>query len=148
MEEKLHFKITKYCPEEIIFDGEMTFREAHQFMDEHASFERRVGFEVFNEIVNRWEDFGDSYHGGRKVYDKKGVLYILDPDYRGMYCPTGQQWQLWCIAPDGQKSFCQSFKTKEQADRRRNFLQTGRNEYKYAVVPSDIELRSDFLFDQ
>ena len=36
--------------------------------------------------------------------------------------------------------FCQSFKTKEQADQRRDFLQTGREEYKYIVEPSDIDI--------
>lgn len=140
MEAKHHFKINRYSPKEMIFDGEMTFSEARQFMDEHASFERRVGFEVFNDAVNRWENYGNSYHGGRKVYDKKGQLYILDPDYRGMWLPESQQWHLWCITPDGRKMFCQSFKTKEQADRRRDFLQADRYEYKYTVAPSDIDI--------
>ena len=132
--------ISRYCPKEMIFDGEMTFAEARRFMDEHATFERRVGFEVFNDAVNRWENYGDSYHGGRKVYDKKGHLYIFDPDYRGRLRPESQQWHLWCITPDGRKMFCQSFKTKEQAVRRCDFLQVGREECQYIVEPSDIDI--------
>lgn len=63
----------------------MTFTEARKFMDENATFERRVGFKVFNDMRNRWEDYGDSFHGGRKMYDKKGDLYIIDSDYRNMW---------------------------------------------------------------
>lgn len=140
MATKHHFKISRYCPKEIIFDGEMTFTEAHKFMDEHASFERRVGYEVFNDTFNRWETYGISYHGGRKVYDKKGQLFILDPDYRGMWLPESQQWHLWCITPDGSKVFCQSYKSEERASEHRDFLQAGRDEYQYIVEPSDIDL--------
>lgn len=85
MEQKYHFIITRYCPKEQIFDGFMTFTEARKFMDEHASDERRVGFMVYNDLINKWQDFGDSYHGGRKVYDKHGQLNIIDPDYRNMW---------------------------------------------------------------
>lgn len=118
----------------------MTFTEARKFMDENATFERRVGFEVFNDAAGRWEKFNNvAYHGGRKVYDN-GDLYILDPDYRGMWKPESQQWHLWCITPDGRKMFCQSFKTEEQANQRRDFLQVGREEYQYIVEPSDIDI--------
>ncbi len=83
--EKHHFKITRYCPTEELFNGMMTFTEARKFMDEHASYERRVGFMVFNDLLNRWENFKEeAYHGDRKVWDK-GELYILDPDYRNMW---------------------------------------------------------------
>lgn len=82
--EEYHFKIFKYCPKEEIFDGMMTFTEARKFMDKNATFERRVAFEVFNDALNRWEKSDCSYHGGRKVYDK-GVLYIIDTDYRNMW---------------------------------------------------------------
>jgi hypothetical protein len=84
MEQKYHFSIWKYCPKEEIFDGTMTFTEARKFMDENASFERRVGALVFNEKMNRWEKLRHSYHGGRKVYDEEGRLCIIDPDYRNM----------------------------------------------------------------
>ena len=70
---------------EQLFDGMMTFTEARKFMDEHASYERRVGFKVFNDLLNCWQDFKDSYHGGRKVYDNHGDLYIIDQDYRNMW---------------------------------------------------------------
>ena len=40
MEERHHFKISRYCPKEEIFDGMMTFTEARKFMDENATFER------------------------------------------------------------------------------------------------------------
>lgn len=140
MEQKHQFIITRYCPAEEIFRGEMTFTEARRFMDENASFERRVGFEVFNDAAGRWERFKDvAYHGGRKVYEK-GDLYILDPNYRGMWKPESQQWHLWCITPDGRKMFCQSFKTEEQANSRREYLQVGREEYQYIVEPSDINI--------
>ena len=75
MRTKHHFIISRYCPKEEIFDGEMDFTEARKFMDEHATEERRVGFKVFNELMNRWEDFGDGFHGGRKVYDKQGKSF-------------------------------------------------------------------------
>ena len=114
MEKQNHFKITRYCPKEEIFDGMMTFTEARKFMDEHASFERRVGFQVFNDMLNRWEDFGDSYHGGRKGYDKKGNLYILDPDYKHMWHPEACGWDIWEVS-NGRR-FVISLGTKERAD--------------------------------
>ena len=49
----------------------------------------------------------------------------------------------WRAAPspsDSVRMFCQSFRTKEQADQRRDFLQAGRDEHKYTVVPSDIDI--------
>ncbi len=140
MEKKLQFIITRYSPREEIFRGKMAFTEARKFMDENASFEQRVGFEVFNDAAGRWERFNNVvYHGGRKVYDN-GDLYILDPDYRGMWKPESQQWHLWCITPDGRKVFCQSFKTEEQANQRCDVLQSGRDEYQYIVEPSDIDI--------
>lgn len=142
MKQKYHFKIYLYCPKEQIFDGEMTFQEAHRFCDEHATFERRVNYEVFNEAMHRWENYKDTYHGGRKVYDKHGDLYLLEPDYRGMCEPKSQRFHLWCITPDGDRRFIQSCATEEQANKRRIFLQTGRDEYRYVVVPSDIELKN------
>lgn len=140
MEQQHQFIITRYCPREEIFRGEMTFTEARKFMDENASFERRVGFEVFNDAVGRWENFGDSYHGGRKVYDKNGDLYILDPDHSGMWKPEDQAWHLWFVRNDGTRMFIQSFKTEEQANKRRDFLQVGRDECQYIVKPSDIDI--------
>ena len=139
MEQKHHFIITRYCPMEQLFDGMMTFTEAHKFMDENATFERRVGFEVFNDAMNRWETFNDSYHGGRKVYDKKGQLYIIDPDYRNMWIPDSQAWHLWLIKNDGTQMFIQSFETEKQANKRRDFL-NGWHEGTYIVKPSDIKI--------
>ena len=63
----------------------MTFTEARRFMDENASDERRVSFKIFNDSIGKWQDFGDCYHGGRKVYDKEGQLYMMDIDYRNMW---------------------------------------------------------------
>ena len=144
MEQKHHFIITRYCPMEQLFDGMMTFTEARKFMDEHASFERRVGFKVFNELYNngsgRWEDFKDSYHGGRKVYDNKGYLYILDPDHRGMWKPEDQAWHLWFVRNDGTRMFIQSFKSEEQANKRRDYLTADWKEGTYIVEPSDIKI--------
>lgn len=139
MKQKHHFKIYRYCPKEQIFDGEMTFQEAHRFCDEHATTERRVNYEVFNEAMHRWESYGDTYHGGRKVYDKKGELYILDPDYRGMWKPESQRFHLWRFNPDGSYQFVQSFATVEQAQKRSDFLQAGRQDYSYRIVPSDVK---------
>lgn len=139
MEKKHQFIITKYCPREEIFRGEMTFTEARKIMDENATNERRVGFKVFNDAMGRWEDFQDSYHGGRKVYDKQGDLYIIDPNYKGMWKPEEQQWHLWYITPDGRKMFCQSFKTEEQANKRRDFLQAIGDENRYIVEKTDID---------
>ena len=85
MEHKYHFMITKCCPKEQIFDGDMTFTEARKFMDEHASSDRRVVFKVYNDLTYKWEDGGDSYYGNRNVYDNHGQHYIIDPDYRNMW---------------------------------------------------------------
>ena len=138
MEQKHHFVITKYCPIEQLFDGMMSFSEARKFMDLHASFERRVGFKVFNEATNRWEDFKYSYHGERKVYDREGNLFILDPDYREMWKPETQAWHLWFIKNDGSRKFVQSFKDEEEANNQRDFLTASWKEGVYVVEPSDI----------
>lgn len=149
MENRYHFIITKYCPKEQIFDGMMTVAEAHKFMDENATDERRVGFKVFNELYNngsgRWEDYQDSYHGGRKVYDNKGKLYILDPDYRSMWEPDNQRFHLWCTDKHGNfQSFIQSFATEEAANKWRDHLQKGREDYyTYIVKPSDIQIENE-----
>lgn len=140
MKIKHHFEITRYCPMEKLFDGRMTFTEARKFMDENASFERRVGFKVFNEAMNRWEDFKDSYHGGRKVYDNKGYLYILDPDYTEMLKPENQAWHLWFVDNEGTRKFIQSFKTEEQANSRSSFLAADWKEGTYIVEQSDIKI--------
>ena len=71
----------------------MTFTEARKFMDENATYERRVVFKVFNDALNQWQDFRDSYHGNRKVYDHNGDLYIIDPDYRNMWKAKEQDTQ-------------------------------------------------------
>lgn len=115
MKEKHQFIITKYCPREEIFRGEMTFTEARWFMDENATFERRVGFEVFNDATNRWENLGYSYHGGRKVYDKNGDLYIIDPDYKDMWLPEACGWYIWEVSKG--RRFIISVGTKERADK-------------------------------
>lgn len=138
--QKYHFIITRYCPVELLFDGMMTFTEARKFMDEHASFERRVGFKVFNDAINRWENFKDSYHGGRKVYDTKGNLYILDPDYSEMWKPEDQALQLWFVRNDGTRIFIQSFKTESQAHKWREYLTADWKEGAYIVEPSDIKI--------
>lgn len=138
MVKKYHFNITRYCPTEQLFDGMMTFTEARKYMDEHASFERRVGFKVFNDHTCKWEDFKDSYHGGRKVYDNKGDLYILDPDYRGMWKPEDQAWHLWFNRNDGTRMFIQTFRTEEQANKWRDNLTAEWKEGTYTVEPSDI----------
>lgn len=143
MKQKHHFIIEKYCPLEKIFDGYMTFQEAHHFMDENATFERRVGYKVYNECTCKWEDFKDSYHGGRKVYDKKGNLFILDPDYNSMWRPNSQKWHLWFIKPDGKHIFCQSFSTFDKANERREFLMAGWKSGTYTVRESDIQI-SDY----
>lgn len=140
MEQKHHFIITKYCPMEQIFDGMMTFTEAHKFMDEHASFERRVGYKVFDDNLSKWLDFKDSYHGGRKMYDKRGKLYILDPDYREMWEPESQAFHLWFVRNDGTRIFVQSFENEKQANRRRDYLTADWKEGTYIVKPTDINI--------
>lgn len=140
MEQKHHFIITRFCPMEQLFDGMMTFTEARKYMDEHASFECRVGFKVFNDLMCKWQSFNDSYHGGRKVYDKKGTLFILDPDYGGMWKLEDQVWHLWFVENNGTRIFIQSFKTEEQAIKRRDYLIANRNEGIYIVEPSDIKI--------
>ena len=99
---------------EKIFDGVMTYAAARRFMDEHASDERPVGFEVFNDIRNRWEDFGDRYHGGRKVYDKDGLLYVIDPDYMAMWRVEDCRWYVWEVVSDG-REFVMSFGSMKEA---------------------------------
>lgn len=140
MEERLHFKISKYCPEEEIFNGIMTFTEARKFMDENASFERRVGYKVYNDMLNRWEDFKDSYHGGRKVYDKNGDLYIIDPDYRDMWRPEACEWYVWEVSRGRQ--FIISLDTKEKAEevcaRYQKIYNYESDPRQYIVEPSDI----------
>ncbi len=142
MEEKHLFKIYKYCPKEQIFDGEMTFTEARRFMDENATFERRVGFEVFNDAMNRWEDFKDSYHGGRKVYDKKGDLYIIDPDYKSMWRPEACRWYIWEVSQG--RRFIISLGTKERADevcaKYQKWYDYETDHRQYIVEPSDIKI--------
>ena len=140
MQQRYHFIITKYCPIEQIFDGEMTFTQAHKFMDEHASFERRVGYQVFDDYLHKWLDFKDSYHGGRKVYDNKGYLYILDPDYREMKKPESQAFHLWFVRNDETRRFVQSFSTKKKAEKWRDFLNADWKEGAYIVEPSDIKI--------
>lgn len=138
MTKKYHFKIYRHCPKEMIFDGEMTFTEARKFMDENASEERRVACEVYNDAVPRWEKSDLTYHGGRRVYGRKGGLYIIDPDYRNMWKPESQRYHLWCVFPDGSRLFVLSTGTEEQACIARDNMQRGRNECRYVVEPSDI----------
>ena len=142
MEQKHHFIITRYCPTEQLFDGMMTFTEARKFMDEHASFERRVGFKVFNDAMNSWEDFKDSYHGGRKVYDKKGDLYIIDPDYKSMWRPEACRWYIWEVSQG--RRFIISLGTKERADevcaKYQKWYDYETDHRKYIVEPSDIKI--------
>lgn len=128
---------------EQLFDGMMTFTEARKLMDENASFERRVGFKVFNDHLCKWQDSKDSYHGGRKVYDNKGDLYILAPDYRGMRKPEDQAWHLWFVRNDGTRMFIQSFKTEEKANKWRDYLTADWKEGIYIVEPSDIKIEND-----
>lgn len=141
MEEKHHFKISKYNPRELIFDGEMTFTEARRYMDEHADFERRVGFEVFNDATNEWERFDDSYHGGRKVYDK-GDLYIIDPDYRSMWSPESCGWYIWEVSKG--RRFIMSLGTKERAEevcaRFQKWYNYESDPRQYIVEPSDVKV--------
>ena len=142
MEQKHQFIITRYCPAEEIFRGEMTFTEARRFMDENASDERRVGFEVFNDAVGRWEDFKDSYHGGRKVYDKKGDLYIIDPDYKSMWRPEACRWYIWEVS-NGRR-FIISLGTKDKAEevcaRYQKWYDYETDHRQYIVEPSDIKI--------
>lgn len=142
MEKKLLFIITRYCPREVIFRGEMTFTEARKFMDENASSERRVGFEVFNDAMNRLENFGYSYLGGRKVYDNKGDLYIIDPDYNNMWRPGACRWNIWEVSHG--RRFIMSLDTKERADevcaRYQKWYDYESYHRQYIVEPSDIYL--------
>lgn len=142
MEEKDHFKISRYCPKEEIFDGMMTFTEARKFMDENATSERRVGFQVFNDRMNRWEDFGDSYHGGRKVYDKKGQPYIIDPDYRNMWKPEACRWYVWEVSKG--RRFIISLGTKEEAERAcekyKRWYDYDDDPMEYIIEPSNIQI--------
>jgi len=143
MEEKHLFKIFRYCPLEQIFDGEMTFTEARKFMDENATFERRVGFKVFNDALNRWEDFKDSYHGGRKVYDNKGNLNIIDPDYRNMWSTENCGWYIWEVSRG--RRFIISLGTKEKAEevcaRYQKWYDYESDHRQYIVEPSDVQIK-------
>lgn len=142
MEERHHFKISRYCPKEEIFDGMMTFTEARKFMDENASFERRVGFEVFNDALNRWEKFNDSYQGGRKVYDK-GKLYIIDPDYRNMWLAENCGWYIWEVSKG--RRFIISLGTKEKAEevcaRYQKWYDYESDHRQYIVEQSDVQIK-------
>lgn len=142
MEQKHQFIITRYCPTEELFRGEMTFTEARRFMDENASYERRVGFEVFNDAAGRWERFKDvAYHGGRKVYDK-GDLYIIDPDYKSMWRPEACRWYIWEVS-NGRR-FIISLGTKEKAEevcaRYQKWYDYESDHRQYIVEPSDIKI--------
>lgn len=138
---KHHFQIYRYDPKELLFDGEMTFPEAHQYMDEHASFLRRVSYEVFNESINKWEDFKDTYFGNRKVYDKKGELYILNPDYQSMWRPQYCQWYIWEVSKG--RRFISCHKSEDDAKKRCAFLQDwnecNENKPKFIYEKSDVE---------
>lgn len=83
MTHKYHFIISKYCPLEVIYDGFMTFTEARKLMDKNATFERRVGFRVFNDKLRKWEDYRHAYHGNRRVF-QDGDLYLLDKEYENL----------------------------------------------------------------
>lgn len=142
MEKKLQFIITRYCPREDIFRGEMTFTEARKFMDENATSERRVGFEVLNDAAGRWEKYNNvSYHGGRKVYDN-GNLYILDPDYKSMWRPEACKWYIWEVS-NGRR-FIMSLGTKEKAEevcaRYQKWYDYETDHRQYIVEPSDIDI--------
>lgn len=138
--EKHLFRIYRYCPKEQIFDGEMTFTEARKFIDENASFERRVGFEVFNDNLNRWESFKDSYHGGRKVWDN-GQLYIIDPDYGDMWKPENCRWYIWEVSKG--RRFIISVSTKERAEelcaRYQKWYDYESDHRQYIVEPCDVK---------
>ncbi len=141
MEEEYQFIITRYCPREIIFRGKMTFTEARKFMDKNATFERRVSFEVYNDTMNRWEDFKDTYHGGRKMYDKRGDLYIIDPDYKDMWRPEFCRWYIWEVS-NGRR-FIISLGTKEKADevcaKYQKWYNYENDHRQYVVEPCDIK---------
>lgn len=141
MEKEYQFIITRYCPREEIFHGKMTFTEARKFMDENATFERRVSFEVFNDAMNRWENFKDSYLGGRKMYDKRGDLYIIDPDYKDMWRPESCRWYIWEVS-NGRR-FIISLGTKEKADevcaKYQKWYDYENDHRKYVVEPCDIK---------
>ena len=134
-----HFKIFKYCPKEEIFDGMMTFTEARKFMDNNATNERRIDFQVFNETLNRWEKFGDCYHGGRKVYIG-GVLFIIDPDYRNMWLAEHCGWYVWEVSK--KRRFIISLSSKEKAEevceRLQKWYEYESDHKKYSVEPSDV----------
>ena len=119
----------------------MTFTEARKFMDENATFERRVGFEVFNDALNRWEKFDDSYHGGRKVWDK-GELYIIDPDYRNMWKAENCGWYIWEVSRG--RRFIISLGTKEKAEevcaRYQKWYDYESDHRQYIVEPSDVQI--------
>ena len=142
MNKKQRFIITKYCPTEQIFNGEMTFTEARRFMDENACFDRRVGFKVFDNAMNRWEDIGLSFHGGRKVYDKTGDLFIIDPDYREMWRFDNGRWYIWEIR-NGRR-FIMSLSTKAKAEYVcswfQNYSDIRNGQRQYVVEQCDIDI--------
>lgn len=142
MQQIHHFVIFKSSPLEKIFDGSMTFPDAREFMDLNACSGRPIVYKVFNDSLNRWEDFKDSYVGERKVYDKLHNLFILDPDYHEMKKLESQLFHLWLLSDEGFRVFIQSFSSEALAISCRDFLNFNSVEgfYKgiYYVVPSDI----------
>ncbi len=142
MEKKYQFIITRDCPREEIFRGVMTFTEARKFMDENASLERCVGFEVFNDAAGRWERFNNiSFHGGRKVYNN-GDINIIDPDYKGMWIPEACWWYIWEVS-NGRRFIISLGGTKEHADEVCAMFQKWydyENDHRqYIVEPCDIK---------
>lgn len=137
--ETFHFIIEQYCPREVLFDGDLSFSDAHRLMDEKATPLRRVGYKVFNDHTLKWEDFNDSYHGNRKVYDNHGQLYVLDPDYRNMWLPENQRFHLWFVPKQGNKVFIMSFPTEQKAQEAAKFLSAPWREGRYVVKPSDFK---------
>lgn len=134
-----HFIIEQYCPREVLFDGVLSFPDAHRLMDEKATPLRRVGYKVFNEYTLKWEDFKDSYHGSRMVYDHNGELYVLDPDYRHMWLPEKQRFHLWFMPKKGTALFVMSFSTEPMAQKFADTLSAPWKEGVYVVKPSDFK---------
>jgi len=144
MEEKHLLKIYRHCPKEQIFEGEMTFTEARRFMDENATSERRVNCQWYNSATSKWEDIKAIYHGGRRVYDDKGNLSIIDPDYRNMWPASRCGWYIWEVSKG--RRFVISLNTKENADKVCDFYQKwytaeGSNR-KYIVEQSDVNIET------
>lgn len=59
---------------------------------------------------------------------------------RGVRKPEDQAWHLWFVRNDGTRIFIQSFKTEEQANKRRDYLTADWKEGTYIVEPSDIKI--------